>query len=137
MKKQISNSHFWKAVGMKVVDAKDCKCTLELHVKEENLNAYNKVHGGVIASLIDSSIGYAAHNNIPDGYGTNTAQLSVYYLRSVNPGEVIRASAELIHCGKTTIMGNCRVFDARGETIAHGSATLIVLSIRDKNDQKS
>jgi len=129
LQKIISDSPFWKAIGMKVVDTNDCGCTLELHVKEENLNAYSKVHGGVIASLIDSAIGMAAHNSLPAGSGTNTAQLSVYYLRSVKQGEVIRASSELIHRGKTTMMGNCRVIDEKGEVIAHGSATLIVLSI--------
>ena len=60
------------------------------------------------------------------GFGANTSQLSVNYLRSVEIGEVLTASSDLIHRGAATIVGTCRVCNQNGEEVAFGTATLIV-----------
>jgi acyl-CoA thioesterase len=125
-KYDISKGPFWSLIGMKIICINDRGCLLELKVQKKNLHSHGRVHGGVIASLIDSSIGFAAHHTIPAGLGTNTSQLSVNYLRPVEMGETIRASAELIHCGKITVVGICDVSNQKGEKIAHGTAVMIV-----------
>ncbi len=111
---------------MELIGTSDRGCVLELHVKKKNLHAYDRVHGGVMASLINSAIGYAAHRLIRPGFGANTSQLSVNYLRSAEIGEVLTASSDLIHCGAATIVGTCRVCNQNGEEVAFGTATLIV-----------
>jgi len=128
-KYDISKGPFWNLIGMKIISINESSCSLELKVKKKNLHSHDRVHGGVIASLIDSSIGYAAHRAIPAGLGTNTSQLSVNYLRQAEIGETIRALAKLIHCGTTTVVGICEVSNQKGERIAYGMATMIVKPI--------
>jgi len=122
----ISQGPFWKLIGMKLVGTCERGCVLELKVSRKNLHAFNRVHGGVIASLIDSAIGFAAHKTISSNVGANTCQLSINYIRPVEIGEVIRARSDLIHCGMTTIFGICKVENSKGENIAYGTATMIV-----------
>ena len=110
---------------MQIADINGRKCTLELNVQGKNLNAYNKVHDGVIASLIYSTIGAAAHNYTPEGFGTNTAQLGMHYLRPVKEGEIIRASAEIIHIGVKNMMGNCKIVNTKGEIVAWRNFTIL------------
>ncbi len=124
--KDISKGPFWKLIGMKVKETYDRGCVLELKVSRKNLHGFDRVHGGVIASLIDSAIGFAVHNTIVPDLGANTCQMNINYIRQVEIGEVIRARSELIHCGMTTILGVCKVENMKGENVAHGSATMIV-----------
>lgn len=125
----ISSGPFWSLIGMSVISCCYNCSVLKLKVRKKNLHAFNKVHGGVIASLIDSAIGYAAHNVVPPGFGSNTSQLSINYIKQVELGEIITASAEIIHIGKTTMVGICDVKNHNGDKVAFGTATLIVKPI--------
>ena len=121
----ISSGAFWILIGMRLSSYNDKSCELELRVRKKNLHAFNRAHGGVVASLIDSAIGFAAHNIVSAGFGTNTSQLNINYIKQVELGEIIRASAEIIHCGKTTMVGICQVRNQKGDKVAFGTATLI------------
>lgn len=133
----ISQGPFWQLIGMKVVDKWERGCTVELEVKEKNLHAYGRVHGGTVASLVDSAIGLAAHDYLPPEQGTNAVQLNVNFIRPAARGEILRATSELVHCGRTTIVGICRVVDSQGKLVACGSATLAVRSLADFYGEKT
>lgn len=133
----VTASPFWQLVGIKAVDRWERGCVLELKVDKKNLNLYGLVHGGCVATLIDAAIGFAAHKFLPAGQVCTAIQLNVNFIRPAEEGEVLRATSEIIHCGRTTMVGVCRVTDSSGRVVAYGSGTGAIRSAADFSVRKS
>ena len=72
-------------LGLRVLDAEDGRARLEFDAAEEHLNPAGTVHGGVLATLLDTAMGLAVRSTRDDVPATS--QLTVTFLR---PGKVGR-----------------------------------------------
>jgi 1,4-dihydroxy-2-naphthoyl-CoA hydrolase len=84
------------------------------------------MHGGALMSLTDTIGGVVAFLNLPDGAGTSTISSSTVFLRGVREGTVT-ATGRLIHKGRTTIVAETELTDARGRPVARTTQTQAVL----------
>ncbi|MCA9839527.1 MAG: PaaI family thioesterase [Trueperaceae bacterium] len=134
--KQVESGPYWQLLGMKIVEAQEGKVKLELELKEEHMQIYGVVHGGVLASLVDSAVGVAVQSTLSDLEGSTTTNLQIMYARPAKAGRLI-AEAELIRRGKTIVFGDCRVSDASGELIVHGNATYMILDLQRWSKDKA
>lgn len=117
---------FWQLLGMKVEKAENGSSLVVLPLREDLLQLYGYVHGGVLASLIDGAVGVAVQSTLKNGEAATTVDLQIMYSRPVKTG-VLSARASLMRRGNTIIFGECRVMDETGELVAHGTATYMVL----------
>lgn len=114
---------FYSALGLKLQDIGNGKATFEIMVRKE-LTQNGMIHGGVIASLIDSSCACAALSLIyPEGYIT-TIDLQVEYLKPISHGVII-STAKCIKSGKNIFFCKAKVWDGEGELISTGSSQLL------------
>jgi len=90
------------------------------------LNRGGSVHGGIIASLADSTIGSLINKSLPEGRRAVTAEMKVNYLRPGKGGELV-SRARLIHRGRRLAVGECEIFDGGGRRIALSTATFYIL----------
>jgi uncharacterized protein (TIGR00369 family) len=90
------------------------------------LNRGGNVHGGIIASLADSTIGSLINKSLPSGKRAVTAEMKVNYLRPGRGKELV-SRARLIHRGQRLAVGECEIFDDRGKRIALSTATFYIL----------
>lgn len=79
----------------------------------EHTNSGGIVHGGYLASLLDSATGWAVHAHVEPGVAVPHLQLNVQYLRAAVPGDPIECRARVITAGR-------RVFTAEGEATQNG-----------------
>lgn len=92
------------------------------------LNPLGQVHGGVIASLLDSAMGCAVHSALPAGVGYTTVELSVNYVRAVPlEAERIVAEGKVLHLGKRLATAEGRLTLPDGTLLAHATTTIMVL----------
>jgi uncharacterized protein (TIGR00369 family) len=90
-------------------------------------NALYTVHGGVIATLLDTAMGSAVYTAISDGAMYTTLEIKVNFVRSVPlDGTRLTCEAEVVHVGSRTATAEGRVTDADGRLVAHGSTTCMV-----------
>lgn len=89
-------------------------------------NRGGNVHGGIIASLADSTIGSLINRNLPSGKVAVTAEMKVNYLRPGRGRELV-SRARLVHRGQRLAVGECEIFDDRGRRIALSTATFYIL----------
>jgi len=95
---------------------------------EKHYNPIGVVHGGLLATLLDSAMGCAVHSTLPAGTGYTTVELHVNFVRAVGAGTGrLRAEAGLIHRGSRLATAQGRVVDAAGKLYAHGTSTCLVL----------
>src|SRR5918998_3788488 len=62
---------------------------VRFEAREEHLNAAGTLHGGVLATLVDTAMGTAVRSAADDGDVPATSQLTVTYLRPGKPGELV------------------------------------------------
>ncbi|RKE36186.1 uncharacterized protein (TIGR00369 family) [Paraburkholderia sp. BL23I1N1] len=96
----------------------------------QHLNPLGTVHGGWIATLLDSALGCSVHTMMPPGRGYTTAELSVNYVKAVAPRvQRVRAEGKVIHCGRQLATAEARLVGPDGTLYAHATTTCLVFEI--------
>jgi len=91
-------------------------------------NGMGVVHGGLVATLLDSALGCAINTLAPPGKVFTTLEIKINYTRPLT-GEVgpVRCEAHAIHVGSRVGTAEGRVVDANGKLYAHGTTTCILI----------
>ena len=97
-----------------------------------HLRSLGIAHGGVIATLIDSVMGWRASKATPPDHYVVTAQLNVHFIRPGWEGETLIASAELLHSGSKTAVAQGEIRTTGGHLVAAGSATFVFVAHTEK-----
>lgn len=72
-----------------------------LTVGEELVNVNGGLHGGVISTMLDATMGDAVRAGLEEGQGTVTVTMTVTFLTGAKEGDELRSSAEVRKRGGT------------------------------------
>jgi uncharacterized protein (TIGR00369 family) len=89
-------------------------------------NVMGTLHGGVLATLADSAMGFAFATTLASDESFATLEMKISFLRPVWRS-TLTASATVVQRGRTTGLVECRVTDERDRLIAHATSTCLVL----------
>jgi len=126
VRQAFQGSPYWQLLGMRIEDAEPGSARLALPHKNELLQIYGQIHGGAIASLIDSSVAVALSLTLSPEEKATTVELKVNYLEPVRAGEIY-ADSKIRKRGKSIIVGTTEVVDEAGRLLAIGTVTYMVL----------
>lgn len=91
------------------------------------LNLAGTVHGGVLATLIDTALTCALVTKLAKGLACTTIDLQMRFFRPARvSSERLTARAEVIHHGTTLATTTGEVKDARGKVIVHATSSLAI-----------
>jgi uncharacterized protein (TIGR00369 family) len=92
-------------------------------------NPMGTIHGGWIATLLDSCVACAVHTTLPAGRGYTTAELKVSYIRALTPQVgLVRAEGRVINAGRQVGFAEGRLIGADSKLYAHATTTCVVLA---------
>ncbi len=93
-------------------------------------NPIGTVHGGVACTLLDSCMSCAVQTHLAKGQGYTTLELKVNLVRPIT-GDTgpIRAEGHSLHFGRRSGTAEGRILDARGNLLAHGTTTCMILTL--------
>jgi acyl-CoA thioesterase len=94
-------------------------CLVTLDVKDFMFNPQGTLHGGVIAFMLDISMGHLLKRSIGAGM---TLEMKTQYLRPARAGR-IRAEGRFLKKGKSINYLETRLFDAGGNLLAAANST--------------
>ncbi|MGY2872958.1 acyl-CoA thioesterase [Marmoricola sp. URHA0025 HA25] len=80
---------FSALLGFRYVSVDDREAVVEADPRPEHCNGGGIVHGGFLASLLDTTTGWAVHARVAPGTSAPHVHLSVQYLRAALPGETL------------------------------------------------
>jgi len=90
-------------------------------------NPLGTVHGGWIATLLDSAVGCAVHTTLPAGKAYTTLELKVNYVKALTTRvPLVRAVGEVISCGARVATAQARLVGADGTLYAHATTTCLI-----------
>lgn len=115
------------ALGMTIHEIEAGRVVFGLEPREFHYNPIGSVHGGVLATLLDTAIGCAVHSQLPAGTGYTTLELKINYLRPVTTDSgALGCEGRVLHAGGRTAMAEGRVTDAKGRLVAFATSTCMV-----------
>lgn len=115
-------------LGMRLAAMDLDSCSVELDVERKHLQPFGIVHGGVIATLIDTATFWAAFLRLPQDAGLVNVDLKLNYLEAVPAGAGrLRAEGTCLRPGRQVSYAEARVLDTTGRLVGHGTSTLIAL----------
>lgn len=122
----INASPFPDHMSMRLLEVALDRAVLELKTGPCHLQAYGIVHGGVMATLIDTATFWSVYMRLPEGAGLVNIDLKLNYLRPVESGILI-AEGRAIRSGNSISYAETNVLNEKRELIAHGTSTLMTL----------
>ena len=122
----ISSSPFPHHMRMRLVFLSWDQARVTLETATCHLQPYGIVHGGVLATLIDTATFWAAFARLPEDVGLVNVDLKLNYLKPVQTG-TLTAEGFCLRPGTTISYAEARVVDEQGDLVAHGTSTLMAL----------
>jgi len=126
VQQSVRTAPYPELIGMVIGALEFDSCRIDLDLGERHLQPFGIVHGGVIATLIDTATFWAGFMRLPEDAGLVNIDLKLNYLKAVASGH-LRAEGRCLRAGRQISYAEASVFDAAGELVAHGSSTLMAL----------
>jgi uncharacterized protein (TIGR00369 family) len=127
--KVIATVPYMRHLGMEFVEGREGYAKLRLRFQKENSTAGDALHGGAVASLIDTTGAMAAWTTaeiLSPKYFGSTVGINVNYLSAVI-GEDAFAEGQVLKRGKEIIYSDVRVSNAAGKLLAQGTVTYRII----------
>jgi len=106
---------FSQWLGIEVLEIKEGYSRIKMTVREEMINGFGIVHGGIAFSLADSAFAFACNNRNVLSVALDT---SINFLKPVNVGDVLTAEAKEIHNGKSTGLYHITITNQKDHEVA-------------------
>ena len=116
---------FADRLGAEVETAEDGSARLRFEARDEHLNQNGTLHGGILATLVDTAMGAAVRSTTDEGETAATSQLTVTYLRPGRPGS-LEVTAQVRTRGEHLTVCDADV-EQEGRAVAHAVATFALL----------
>lgn len=113
--KMLAHDKFTEWMGIEVDKVDLGYCKLHYTVKDEMLNGFNIIHGGVLFAASDSAFAFACNTH---GYVTVALEVSISFTRPATTSEVLTVEAKEIHMGNKTGVYEIRTVNEKGELLS-------------------
>lgn len=106
---------FSQWLGIEVVAIKEGYSKIKMTVREEMINGFGIVHGGIAFSLGDSCFAFACNNRNVLSVALDTA---INFTKPVYVGDVLTAEAKELHNGKSTGLYHITIINQKDHVVA-------------------
>ena len=117
-------------MGMAFAEISHGLVVMSLTPQECQYNMLGTVHGGVMATLLDSVMGCAVHSTLPARGGYSTVEIKVNYVRPITlEVNSLRAEGRVLHAGRRIVTAEGAVRDSTNRLYAHGTSTCLLFHL--------
>jgi acyl-CoA thioesterase len=106
---------FSQWLGIEVLEVKEGYSKIRMTVRDEMINGFGIVHGGVAFSLADSAFAFACNNRNNLSVALDTA---INFTKPVHVGDILTAETKEIHNGKSTGLYHITIINQKDHIVA-------------------
>lgn len=106
---------FSQWLGIEVLEIKEGYSKIKMTIREEMVNGFGIIHGGVTFSLADSAFAFACNNRNQLSVALDT---SINFIRPVHVGDELTAEAKELHNGKSTGLYQIEIVNQKSHLVA-------------------
>ncbi|MGB7201682.1 MAG: PaaI family thioesterase [Pyrinomonadaceae bacterium] len=118
----LHNLSFAKLIGMRLVELEPDLATISIEMRDDLRQPSGVLHGGVTATLIDTTMAFAVRTRLAINEATATIDLTIHYVRPHLEGTFI-CTARVVRAGKRIFTVSADVHNDEGKLIATGLST--------------
>jgi acyl-CoA thioesterase len=126
IREKFKGNYFPLLLGIEIDLLEPGRAVLGVEIRQELLQLQGVMHGGAMATLIDTAVAMAIVSVSEPNDRFTTVELKINYLASVREGRVT-ADARIIRDGRRIVVADCDAFDSNGRLAAKGLLTYIRL----------
>lgn len=123
-----SENRFGVHLHLPPIEMKDGVSRLEFTVEDIHLRPGGIMHGGMLATVLDTVSGFAAYSAAPKNSDVVTMQLNLNMTAAARVNERVVATAQVVHAGRRTAVVTAEVRLDDGKLLATGSATMFFIT---------
>lgn len=116
----LQHDRFSQWLGISVLEIKEGYSKIKMTVREEMLNGFGIVHGGIAFSLADSAFAFACNNRNNLSVALDT---SINFIKPVHPGDELIAEAKELHNGRSTGLYHISIYNQNNHLVAQFKGT--------------
>lgn len=119
-----------RTLGYSAAEFDQGRVVFTMQVGEHHYNPLGSVHGGVLATLLDTCTGCAVHTLLAAGQGYTSLDLTTKFLRPVTVDSgLVRCEGLVINRGRTTALAEARLTDEAGRLMAYATSTCLIFDL--------
>ncbi len=111
----MKNDLFSQWLGIEVLEVSEGYSKIKMTVREEMINGFGIVHGGIAFSLADSAFAFACNNRNNLSVALDT---SINFTRPVHVGNILTAEAKEVHNGRSTGLYHISITNQNAHLVA-------------------
>ncbi|MBN9510200.1 MAG: PaaI family thioesterase [Alphaproteobacteria bacterium] len=117
-------------LGTELAEVEAGRVVMRLAPGEHLYNPIGSVHGGMIATLLDSVMGCAVHSTLPQGRFYTTLEIKVNFVRALTEAAgVVSGEGRVVQAGRQVALAEGRLTGANGRLYATASTTCLVFDL--------
>jgi acyl-CoA thioesterase len=116
----MGHDKFSQWLGITILEVKEGYSRIQMTVRDEMINGFNIVHGGIAFSLADSAFAFACNNRNNLSVALDT---SINFTKAIQVGDIITAEAKESHNGRSTGLYFITILNQHNEQVAHFKGT--------------
>ncbi len=106
---------FSQWLGIQVLVVSEGYCKIVMTLRDEMINGFGIIHGGIAFSLADSAFAFACNNRNNLSVALDT---SITFTKATKPGDTLTAEAKELHNGRSTGLYLITIHNQDGEQVA-------------------
>lgn len=116
----------WETVPLKLLDFAAGAVRMETQAERRHINALDTVHGGFVATVLDTVLGLAVFTVLGEHDSHTTIDLAIKMLKRVPLATPLVAASRLVHVSASLGVSEATLCDAAGTVYAHGTTTCLL-----------
>ena len=121
-------------MNMDIVAVSEGEVVFETRPTQAHYNPLGTIHGGLACTVLDTVLGCAAHSTLPAGTGYTSIDITVSYVRPIQPSvEPLRATGRVRKSGTRVIFAEAELTDSAGNLLATATSSLLVFAHRPQS----
>jgi acyl-CoA thioesterase len=113
--RMVENDLFSQWLGIEILEIREGYSKIKMTLRNEMINGFGVIHGGIAFSLADSCFAFACNNRNNLSMALDT---SITFTKATKPNDVLTAEAKEIHNGKSTGLYIITITNQNGEQVA-------------------
>ena len=119
-----------RLMDMERMEAEEGRVVVTMRAQEFHYNPLGGVHGGVIATLLDTAAACSVHTTLPAGTAYTSLDLTTKFLRPASTASgLLRCEGSVISRGRRTALAQAHLTDEAGRLIAHATSTCLIFEL--------
>lgn len=138
IEEKLKGQHFMRLMDFELTEINEGEIKGKLEIKQKHHQQNGFIHGGVISTMADIVMGFAAFSLVPNDFHVVTADLRVSYFspgigqKAYAHGRVLKSGKKLNFCEAEIIVEN----NGEQKVIAHATSTMASILPEERNKMK-